>query len=155
MSKIIINSELSFVSAVGELRADFIEHKHLTLGWKAGVDRSVQVNRLWGAMYKRLHQFGLFTSFNDARSYCKLYIAVPILMRDCEDFKLGWYEHFAHVTNERLLEYMGPNKLFGPNGFPVTSLFSRKQGTEYTNAIADNHDFVASCISFADLLRSD
>ena len=57
------------------------------------------------------------------------------------------------LTIIQSLELMGANKLLGPDGFPVTRLFNRAQGIEYTNAIVD--DFREHGVFFDDLLKDE
>ena len=150
--KIIINSDQSFARAVGTLSAEYKEHKHLTLSVKAGVDRTVQQNALWAAMYKRLHQFNVFESAQEAKKYCKLLIGVPILLEESPDFGVAWRDHFGCLSYEQQLELMGPCSLFGPEGFPVTRLFTRPQGRRYTDDLANYPDFIHQSVTFRDLL---
>ncbi|MNW18171.1 hypothetical protein D3C71_2176210 [compost metagenome] len=55
-----------------------------------------------------------------------------------------------HLTYAEKLDLMGENPLFGPDGFPVTRLFSRAQGIAYTDRIVS--DFTERGVVFADLL---
>jgi hypothetical protein len=55
-----------------------------------------------------------------------------------------------HLPYEEKLALMGEHKLFGPDGFPVTSLFNRAQGIQYTDRIA--HYFTGQGVVFSDLL---
>jgi len=48
---------------------------------------------------------------------------------------------------------MGDHKLFGPDGFPVTSLFNRAQGIAYTDRIATY--FTRQGVVFSDLLGEE
>ncbi|MNP52197.1 hypothetical protein D3C76_1465730 [compost metagenome] len=45
---------------------------------------------------------------------------------------------------------MGPCAMFGPDGFPVTRLFNRAQGCQYTDRIVE--EFAPQGVHFADLL---
>jgi len=150
--KIIVNSDLSLANFFGVVSAKYQEHKHLTITIREGVDRTVQVNNLWQAMYKRLADYKLFCDSREARSYCKLMIGVPILLSQSAEFREGWNRIFRTLGYEEQVRLMGANSLFGPNGFPVTSLFNRKQGSEYVNNIADHSTFVERRVNFGDLL---
>jgi hypothetical protein len=151
----IVNSDRSFASMVGTISAEYKEHKHLTISVKAGVDRTVQQNRLWASMYKRLDQFNAFESAIEAKKYCKLMIGVPILNEESEDFRQSWTKHFGHLRYEDQLELMGPCSLFGPEGFPVTRLFTREQGRRYTENLNSHPEFIHQAVTFNDLLGDD
>lgn len=150
-----INSVKSLALFIAELNRLFREHKYLVISVRVGRDRSLDQNKLWAGMYKRLVQYGIFESEAEAKSYCKLRIGKEILYRDCEKFKAGWDRFFANESYEIQLHLMGNNGLFGPDGFPVTRLLGRKQGCEYTKSIADHAYFVENNVSFADLLSDD
>lgn len=72
----------------------------------------------------------------DVRRYCKLHFGVPILLNEDSGFQAAWYRVMRHLPYEEKLALMGEHKLFGPDGFPVTSLFNRAQGIQYTDRIA-------------------
>ena len=150
-----INSVKSLALFIAEFNRLFREHKYLVVSVRVGRDRSLDQNKLWAGMYKRLVQYGMFESEPDAKKYCKLHIGVPILIRDCEKFLAGWNRFFRDESYEVKLHLMGNKSFMGPNGFPVTSLFSRKQGCEYTKSIADHAYFVENNVSFEDLLSDD
>jgi len=48
---------------------------------------------------------------------------------------------------------MGECHLFGPDGFPVTSLFNRAQGIQYTDRMATF--FTGQGVVFTDLLSKE
>ena len=118
-----------------------------------GKDRTLDQNALWFAMYQRIAQMTEIGDVEDARRYCKLHFGVPIMRRDCPEFRDGWNRMFLHLTYEQKLELMGPCALFGPDGFPVTRLFDRAQGIAYTDQIVA--EFSARGVVFSDLLGED
>ena len=153
MPKCIVNSVGSLARALGKLQADLSKHKYLRLSWSFGRDRSLEQNALWAGMYKRLYQFGVFASEADAKSYCKLHIGIPIMRRVSEDFRSQYDEFVRPLPYEKKLELMGNCPLLGPDGFPVTRLFGRTDGVEYTSSIADHPRFVDAGVNFEDLLN--
>jgi hypothetical protein len=58
-----------------------------------------------------------------------------------------------HLPYETKLSMMGGCKLFGPDGFPVTSLFNRAQGIQYTDRMAVY--FTGHGVVFSDLLSQE
>lgn len=153
MAKYWVNSETRFAEMVKGLREEFKEHKCLEVTAKESKRRSLPMNSLWAAMYKRLVEYSIFEDVGEAKKYVKLNIAVPILIRECEEFRAGWNRFFVNEQYERLLYMMGPNKLFGPEGYPVTRLLSPKQGKEFTRLIADHESFVEFGVNFEDMIN--
>ncbi len=139
------------MEACTRITAAFKEHKYLVVSVRPGRDRSVEQNRLWQGMYKRISETLEQGGPREVWAYCKLMLGVPILRRDDERFAAGWDRYFADKSFSEQLFLMGGNPLFGPDGFPVTSLFSTKQGAEYTDAIADY--YTPKGVFFGDLLK--
>lgn len=103
--------------------------------------RSVDQNRLWAAIYKRIsEQLGAGTAedIKDWRAECKLNHGVPIMRRDSDKFEEDWRKYLSGKNYEQQLDFM--KRFFGdPDGFPVTRQFNTKQGKEYTDALADTY----------------
>lgn len=150
VEKLTINSAERLTEAMARLSALYREHKYLLITARTGRDRTLDQNALWFALYQRIAQMTAIGDVEDARRYCKLHLGVPIMRRDCEDFRRGWNQVFLHLDYERKLELMGPCALFGPDGFPVTRLYDREQGIEYTQRVVD--EFAPRGVFFADLL---
>lgn len=147
----VINSDQALYEAISAISRRYHESKYLVLSGRVGKDRSVEQNRLWHAMYKRVSMSTGQGTPEDVWAYCKLMIGVPILRRDDERFANGFDRYFGGRSFEEQLFLMGKNNLFGPNGFPVTSLFGTSQGSEYTNAIADH--YAEQGVDFSDILE--
>lgn len=149
--RLVVNSAPALSEAVGTLQAQFRDHRYLVLNIRPGRDRSLEQNRLWRRMYDRIALVTGQGTADDAWAYCKLMLGTSILRRDDDQFEKGWQRYFAMRSFEEQLFLMGSNPLFGPDGFPVTRLFSTKQGAEYTNAIADH--YAPQGVFFDDLLE--
>lgn len=147
--KLLVNSQDKLAEAISSLQRTFADKKYLTVTVKTGRDRTLDQNALWFAMYKRIAQV-MEWHIEDARRHCKLHFGVPLMRNECAEFRQNWNELLLHLSYEKKLELMGANKLLGPDGFPVTRLFNRAQGIEYTNAIVD--DFREQGVFFDDLL---
>lgn len=148
--KISINSAAKLSEAITQLTTMYRESKYVVVSMRPGKDRTLDQNSLWFALYQRIAEMTQIGDVEDARRYCKLHLGVPIMRRACDDFRRGWNQVFLHLDYEQKIELMGPCALFGPDGFPVTRLFNRAQGIEYTNRIVD--EFTARGVVFADLL---
>lgn len=145
-----INSAARLSEAVSKLSAMFREHKYLVVSLRPGKDRTLEQNALWFALYQRIAQMTELGDVEDARSHCKLHFGVRILLRDSGDFRDAWNRLFLHWNYEDKLALMGAHPVAGPEGLPVTRLFNRQQGIEYTNRIVDH--FAAKGVVFNDLL---
>jgi len=149
--RLIVNSDKTMVECDNTSFSMYNKHKYLTVSWRPGVDRSIEQNNLWGAMYKRIMQT-LGWEFKHARAHCKLYCGIPILKRDCDGFAKSFDAIFGNLGEEACLKLMSPNKLFPTDGFPVTRHFGTRQGVEYTDDIVRH--FIDNDVNFADLLES-
>lgn len=150
--RLLVNSQDKLAEAISSLQRTFADKKYLTVTVKTGRDRTLDQNALWFAMYKRIAQ-AMEWHIDEARRHCKLHFGVPLMRNECAEFRQNWNELLLHLSYEKKLELMGANKLLGPDGFPVTRLFNRAQGIEYTNRIVD--DFREQGVFFDDLLKDE
>lgn len=107
----------------------FIESKEmpLTVTIKPGEEsRSIKQNRLAFQWFKDASTQGDQTS-EQYRAESKLRFGVPILRRDDEDFKAKYDQAIKPLDYE--------NKLICMEFFPVSSLMTTKQMTEFLNAV--------------------
>jgi hypothetical protein len=128
--KISVNSPAKLSEAISCLTTMYRDKKFVVVSMRPGKDRTLDQNSLWFGMYKRIAEMTQIGDAADARRYCKLHFGVQIL-----------------------LAMMGECKLFGPDGFPVTSLFNRAQGVAYTDRIAAF--FTSQGVVFTDLLSKE
>ncbi|MGE8045167.1 hypothetical protein ACQKO6_13260 [Pseudomonas monteilii] len=149
--RISVNSTTKLSEAISKLTSMFREKKFVVVSLRPGKDRTLDQNALWFAFYKRIAEMTQIGDAADARRYCKLHIGVQILLNEDEEFQRAWYRVMRHLPYEEKLAMMGECKLFGPDGFPVTSLFNRAQGVAYTDRILA--EFTAKGVFFDDLLE--
>ena len=148
--KISVNCQAKLSEAITCLTTMYRDKKFVVVSLRPGKDRTLDQNALWFAMYKRISKMTQIGDAADARRYCKLHFGVQILLNEDAGFQAEWYRVMRHLPYEEKLAMMGDCKLFGPDGFPVTSLFNRAQGIAYTDRIVD--DFTAKGVFFGDLL---
>lgn len=148
--RIAVNSAPRLSEAISRLTAMFRDKKYVVVSLRPGKDRTLDQNALWFALYKRIAEMTQIGEPVDARKYCKLHHGVQILLNTDEEFCAAWYRTMRHLSYEEKLDMMGDCKLFGPDGFPVTSLFNRAQGVAYTERVVA--DFSARGVFFGDLL---
>lgn len=148
--KISVNSATKLSEAITKLSAMYRDKKFVVVSLRPGKDRTLDQNRLWFSFYKRIAEMTQIGDESDARRYCKLHIGVQILLNEDAGFQAEWYRVMRHLPYESKLAMMGGCKLFGPDGFPVTSLFSRAQGIAYTDRIVA--EFSGKGVFFGDLI---
>ncbi|WP_130908308.1 hypothetical protein [Pseudomonas sp. Sample_16] len=151
--KISVNCQARLTQAITQLTTMFREKKFVVVSLRPGKDRTLDQNRLWFAMYKRIAEMTQIGDEADARRYCKLHIGVQILLNEDAGFQAEWYRIMRHLSYETKLDMMGECHLFGPDGFPVTSLFNRSQGIAYTDRIVTR--FAPQGVYFDDLLSQE
>jgi hypothetical protein len=148
--KISVNCQAKLSEAITRLSAMFRDKKFVVVSLRPGKNRTLDQNALWFAMYKRISEMTQIGDAADARRYCKLHFGVQILLNEDSGFQAAWYRVMRHLPYEEKLALMGEHKLFGPDGFPVTSLFNRAQGIQYTDRMAAY--FTGQGVVFSDLL---
>ncbi|WP_223466218.1 hypothetical protein [Pseudomonas sp. GL-RE-26] len=148
--KISVNSQAKLSEAITCLTTMYRDKKYVVVSLRPGKDRTLDQNALWFSLYQRIAAMTQIGEVEDARRYCKLHFGVQILLNEDGDFRNGWYQTMRHLTYGQKLDLMGACPLFGPDGFPVTRLFSRAQGIAYTDRIVV--DFTARGVVFTDLL---
>ncbi|PHN28947.1 hypothetical protein [Pseudomonas sp. ICMP 561] len=148
--KISVNCQAKLTEAITSLTTMFREKRFVVVSMRPGKDRTLDQNALWFAMYKRISEMTQIGDPAEARKYCKLHIGVQILLNEDAGFQADWYRVMRHLSYETKLDMMGGCHLFGPDGFPVTSLFNRAQGIQYTDRIVTH--FTRHGVVFSDLL---
>ena len=151
--KISVNCQAKLSEAITSLTAMYRDKKFVVVSLRPGKDRTLDQNSLWHGMYKRISQMTQIGEPDDARRYCKLHFGVQILLNEDAGFQAEWYRVMRHLPYETKLAMMGECHLFGPDGFPVTSLFNRAQGINYTDRIATY--FTGQGVVFTDLLSKE
>lgn len=151
--KISVNCQAKLSEAITRLSSMYRDKKFVVVSLRPGKDRTLDQNRLWFAMYRRISEMTQIGDPADARCYCKLHIGVQILLNEDAGFQAEWYRVMRHLPYEAKLALMGECKLFGPDGFPVTSLLNRAQGVAYTDRIVAR--FFQQGVYFDDLLSQE
>lgn len=151
--RISVNCQAKLSEAITSLTTMYRDKKFVVVSLRPGKDRTLDQNALWFAFYKRIAEMTQIGDPADARCYCKLHFGVQILLNDDPEFQKAWYRVMLHLPYEEKLAMMGNCKLFGPDGFPVTSLFNRAQGIAYTDRIVA--EFSAKGVFFGDLLGEE
>jgi hypothetical protein len=135
-NRLVVNGPAKLAECIARLTALYRQHKYVKLTVSTGKDRTLDQNALWFGMYKRAAEMIEAGDAEEVRKLCKLEVGVRILLRDSPDFHATWFRLFAHLSYEEKLELMGGHPVAGPEGLPVTRLFDRKQGIEYTERVA-------------------
>jgi len=133
MTPLIINSDATLSSALGDIRELYNKHKYLKIKLQTGKDRSLDWN---GQIHFWYNQLALELKEDDAlghKCYCKLHHGVPILRVEDEDFRAFYDLAIKGLSYEKKLQAM--------KYIPVTSIMSQIQIAAYGKAMQD--DFAA------------
>lgn len=101
----------------------------ITVDDKPNSKRSLDQNRLQHKWVNELSLQGDMRA-EDYRAYCKLHIGVPILRNESEEFRSRYDSVVRPLPYETKIELMKV-----PFDFPVTRLMSKKQKTQYLDAV--------------------
>jgi hypothetical protein len=124
MNPVVVNSEISLQSIIGELRSMWHEHRYLRVTVKTGKDRSLDQNSISHAWYEQVARELREYDALGVKRYCKLHFGVPILRAEDAEFR-----EFYDTAIKRHLSY--EQKLKAMDMVPVTSLMSVKQLSAY------------------------
>lgn len=132
MASIIINSETGLQTAIGDLRQLFGEFKYLKLTVRKGKDRSLDQNAISHAWYEQISRELREQTVLQVKAQCKLLYGVPILRAECAEFR---EVYDSRIKNNFTFE----QKLILMESFPVTSLMTKKQLSQYLEAMQTNY----------------
>lgn len=145
---IIINSDQRLIEADNAILEEYKGRKWVKMVLYFGRDRTAEQNALIHSMYERISESRNDQTSVEVRSECKLLIGVPILRNGNEVYRKLWDATFGKLSYEQQLYLMGPNEMYGPTGYNVTSVMNRKQLSEYVETIISTYGDV----NFSDLL---
>ena len=129
--KLIINSDESLQRAIGELREQFRTRKYLTLSLTHGKKRSLDQNAISHAWYQQVANELREDTPLMVKSFCKLHMGIPILRAESDDFREKY---------DRAVKPMSyPDKLTLMEWFPVTSLMTTPQISEYLENVQGHY----------------
>ena len=127
MTAITVNSADSLSTLLGDIREMWSRHKYLRVSIKTGKDRSVPQNSITHAWYSQIARELREDSELGWKCYCKLHHGVPILRLADDEFR---------ATYDRVIKPLSyENKLEAMKVWPVTSLMTKAQLSEYAEAV--------------------
>lgn len=129
--KLIVNSEPSLQTAIGELREQFRTRKYLTVNVTHGKHRSLDQNAISHAWYSQVAKELREDSELGVKCFCKLHFGVPILRMGSDEFR----EKYDRAVKP--MDY--PDKLTLMEWFPVTSLMTTPQLSEYLEKMQSHY----------------
>lgn len=107
-----------------------IQSRPFTVSIMQGANRTTEQNKLQFKWMKEISEQWPGHKPEDIRAHCKLHFGVPILRRDDEEFKRKYDLIIKPHSYEEKLVMMKP-----PLDFPVTSLMTTRQKTEYLDTV--------------------
>lgn len=123
----IVNSETSLQTAIGELREQYRVHRFVRVKITTGKTRSIDQNAISHAWYEQLARELREDDALGWKCYCKLHHGVPILRAEDEDFRATYDGAIRGLTYEQKLKVM--------KVLPVTSLMTKAQLSKYLESI--------------------
>ena len=127
MTAITVNSADALSSLLGDIREMWNKHKYLRVSIKTGKDRSLPQNSITHAWYAQIARELREDSEMGWKCYCKLHHGVPILRLADEEFR---------ATYDRVIKPLSyENKLEAMKVWPVSSLMTKAQLSEYAEAV--------------------
>ena len=127
MTAVIVNSADTLSALLGDIRELWGRHKYLRVSIKTGKDRSLPQNSITHAWYAQIARELREDSEMGWKCYCKLHHGVPILRLADEEFR---------ATYDRVIKQLSyENKLEAMKVWPVTSLMTKAQLSEYAEAV--------------------
>lgn len=127
MSALVINSDNSLQSVIGELREMYRQHRYVKISAKTGKARSLDQNAISHAWYEQLSRELREDDALGWKCYCKLHHGVPILRAEDEDFREAYDATIKGMTYEQ--------KLIAMRMLPVTSLMTKPQLSKYLESM--------------------
>lgn len=127
MTAITVNSADSLSTLLGTIREMWNRHKYLRVSIKTGKDRSLPQNSITHAWYAQIARELREDSELGWKCYCKLHHGVPILRLADDEFR---------ATYDRVIKPLSyENKLEAMKVWPVTSLMTKAQLSEYADSV--------------------
>lgn len=126
-----IHSAESLSATIGQIRADLKAHGWLRLSWRHDRDRTAAQNALSHVWYEQIANELREDTALGVKCFCKLHYGVPILRTEDEDFRAAYDAAIKPLAYEQ--------KLAAMRYWPVTSLMSTAQLSEYLDAVKEGY----------------
>lgn len=123
----IINSDTSLQSVIGELREMYRQHRYVKISAKTGKARSLDQNAISHTWYEQIARELREDDALGHKCYCKLHHGVPILRAEDEQFREAYDAVIKGLTYEQ--------KLIAMRHWPVTSIMTKPQLSKYLEAM--------------------
>jgi len=127
MSEAIINSDVSLQAFIGDIRADYQQHKFIRAKWVNGKIRTLDQNSISHAWYEQIARELREDDTLGWKGFSKLTCGVPILRAEDEEFRTTYDSAIKPMSYEKKLEIM--------KFWPVTSIMKKPQLSKYLEAM--------------------
>lgn len=127
MASMVVNSDSSLQSVIGELREMYRQHRYIKITAKTGKHRSLDQNAIGHAWYEQIARELREDDALGWKCYCKLHHGVPILRSEDEVFRETYDVTIKGMAYEQ--------KLLVMKMLPVTSLMNKEQKSKYLEAM--------------------
>jgi hypothetical protein len=126
-----INSETSLQQAIGDMRELYRQHKFVRVKLTTGKARSLDQNAIAHVFYEQVARELREDTALQVKNFCKLHYGVPILRAEDEEFRALYDLVIKPLSYER--------KLAAMSAWPVTSLMSKDQLSQYLTAMQEGY----------------
>lgn len=130
MASMIVNSDSSLQSVIGEIREMYRLNRYVKITAKTGKHRSHDQNAIGHAWYEQIARELREDDALGWKCYCKLHHGIPILRAEDDDFRSSYDATLKGMTYEQ--------KLLVMKMLPVTSLMNKEQKSKYLVAMQDD-----------------
>lgn len=129
--QITVNSDTSLQQAIGDMRDLYRRHRYLRVKITTGKSRSLDQNGISHVWYEQISRELREDTPLSVKCFCKLHYGVPIMRAESEEFRELYDLVIKSLTYER--------KLAAMSAWPVTSLMSKDQLSQYLTAMQDGY----------------
>lgn len=126
-----VNSDTALQQAIGDIRELYRAHRFVRVTLKTGKARSHDQNSISHAWYEQIARELREDTALGVKCFCKLHYGVPIMRAEDEEFRELYDSVVKPLPYEKKLEAM--------KAWPVTSLMTKDQLSQYLQAMQDGH----------------
>lgn len=140
--KLTVNSDTALQSAIGEVRAAYLARRYVTVSISHGKHRSEDQNAISHVWYEQVARELREDTPLGVKSFCKLHFGVPILRAEDDEFRAKYDKAVKPMAYE--------DKLILMEWFPVTSLMTTPQLSQYLESVQRHYQRLGVWLEFPD-----
>jgi hypothetical protein len=126
-----VNSDTALQDLIGDLRETYKVHRFIKVTYTTGKARSQDQNEISHVWYEQISRELREDTALGVKQFCKLHYGVPILRAESEEFRTLYDLVIKPLSYEK--------KLAGMSAWPVTSLMTKDQLSQYLEAMQQGY----------------